>query len=98
MRASILSVLASWPVPSANLRTRAGLTMDAGTPSASKAFMRGAFEPACGLQVDAFHVLGLKTARQRGAAVSVVAHPNRGSGDACDVQLLLAVIRTNPRA
>jgi len=57
-----------------------------------------ALEPARGFQDDASHVLGLETARQRFAAVGVVAHPNRSSGHAPDIQMLLADIHTNPRA
>jgi hypothetical protein len=45
MVVSILSLLASWPTPSANLRTRAGLTIEAGTPSAAKACMSGRSSP-----------------------------------------------------
>src|SRR5262249_49327429 len=56
------------------------------------------FEPACGLDDDAFHVVGLETARQRDAAVGVVAQPSRSSSYRRDVQMLLADIHTNPRA
>src|SRR5262245_4871905 len=70
MRASILSVLASWPVPSANLRTRAGLTMDAGTPSASKACMRGRSSPpvASTMTPRTFSVLRRRASAMRPSA------------------------------